>query len=130
MFLTFCFSSSKHNIILLLKYTCVEFISIKLPWKNQIKKFEKHNHLSVRKIYLTSRKGIGDSKKKQIVKVKPQHWRTLIIWKKSNKIKAVKNGVTLKGLCHWESQLSELLRSVLEILSFWNKFWILLYLLW
>ena len=37
VFLSFCFSSSKHNIIILLKYTCVEFISIKRPWKNQIK---------------------------------------------------------------------------------------------
>ena len=37
VFSSFSFSSSKHNI-LLLKYTFAEFISIKLPWENQIKK--------------------------------------------------------------------------------------------
>ena len=37
-------------------------------------------------------------KKKKLVKVKPQHWRILTIWKRSNKIKAVKTGVKLKVL--------------------------------
>ena len=62
MFLSFCVSSSKHNIILLLKYTCVEFISIKLLWESQIKKLEKHKYPSLRS-YSTSRKGIGGRKK-------------------------------------------------------------------
>ena len=65
MFLSFCFSLSKHNIIvLLLKYTCVEFISIKLLWKNQIRKVEKYKkYTSVQKSYSTSCKGIGGHKK-------------------------------------------------------------------
>ena len=61
-------------------------------------------------------------KKKKIVKVKPQHWYILIIWKRSNKIKAVKTGVTPKVLCECQSQIAELLRFVLKILSFGNKF--------
>ena len=68
--------------------------------------------------------------KKKLVKVKPQHLSILIIWKRGNRIKAVKTGVRLKILCHWQSQISELLLSVLKILSFWNKFWIILCLLW
>ena len=60
--------------------------------------------------------------KKKLVKVKPQHLSILIIWKRGNRIKAVKTGVRLKILCHWQSQISELLLSVLKILSFWNKF--------
>ena len=60
--------------------------------------------------------------KKKIVKVKPQDWRILIIWKGSNKIKPVKTSVWLKILCHWQSQISELMLSVLKIPSFWNKF--------
>ena len=52
------------------------------------------NLLNLRK---NLRKGIGDcKKKKKLVKVKPQHWRIFIIWKRSNKIKTVKTGVTLK----------------------------------
>ena len=132
VFLTFYFSSSKHNIIVLLKYTCVEFISIKLPWENQIKKLEKHTIILVFEKFtqLVARVLMTIRKNKKLVKVKPQHYRTLIIWEKSNKIKVVKTGVTLKVLCHWQSQISELLHSVLKILSFWNKFWILLDLLW
>ena len=55
MFLSFCFSSSKHNI-LLLKQTCVEFISIKIG---------KTQNSSVQKSYSTSRKGTGGRKKKE-----------------------------------------------------------------
>ena len=63
MFLSFCFSLSKHNIALLLKYICVEFISIKLPWENQIRKEEKHKkYTSFRKSCSTSRKGISGHK--------------------------------------------------------------------
>ena len=101
MFLTFCFSSSKHNIILLLKYTCVEFVSIKLQWKNQIKKVEKHNHLSVRKIYLTSRKGIGDSKKKQ--KNSKSKTTTLTYFGNLKKKQQDQGG---KGWCHTKRFMS------------------------
>ena len=130
IFLSFCVSSSKHNIILLLKYTCVEFISIKRLWENQIKKLEKHKYHSFRKKISTSHKGIGGRKKKSKVKVKPPYWYFLIIWKISNNIEAVKTGHTLKSLCYWRSQILELLHSILKILSFWNKFWIILCLLW
>ena len=33
-----------------------------------------------------------------------------------------KNWSYTGSLCHWQSQISELLGSVLKILSFWNKF--------
>ena len=33
-------------------------------------------------------------------------------------------------ICHWQSQISELLHSVLKILNFWNKFWIICLLWW
>ena len=123
MFFFFCFSSSKHNIIVLLNCTCVEFISIKYLWENHtiILVFHKVTQLVARALVAVKRK-------KKLVK--PQHWHFLIIWKRSNKIKAIKTGITLKGLCHWRSQISELMRSVLKILSFWNKFWIILCLLW
>ena len=65
MFLSFCFSSSKHNIILLLKYICVESISIKLPWENKSKTSKNKKYSSVRKSYSTSRKGIGGRKEKE-----------------------------------------------------------------
>ena len=54
----------RNNIIL--KYTCVEFTSIKLPWQNQFKKTEKIlNYPSFRKIFSASRRDIGDCKKKR-----------------------------------------------------------------
>ena len=131
LFLYFCFSSSKHNISLLLKYISVEVISIKLPLENKSKNRKNKKNCIVQKSYSTSCKGIGDHKKmEKIVKVKPQHWHILIIWKRRNKIKAVKTGVTLKVLCHCQSQNLEPLHSVLKILSFWNRFWIILCLLW
>ena len=33
-----------------------------------------------------------------------------------------KNWSYTGSLCHWQSQISELLGSVLKILNFWNKF--------
>ena len=72
------------------------------------------NYPSVPKSYSTSGNGIGGRKKKKIVKVKPQHWRILIVWKKSNKTMVVKTGVALKIVCHWQTQISELLCSVLK----------------
>ena len=128
MFLSFCFSSSKHNIILLLKYICVESISIKLPWKNKSKTSKNTKNILVfeKVTQLVARALVAVRQKKKLVKVKSQHWRILIIWKRSNKIKAVKTGVTLKVLCHSQSQISELLRSALKILSVWNRFWIML----
>ena len=126
MFLSFCFSSSKHNISLLLKYISLEFISIKLPLENKSKN-RKNKKYIIRKSYSASCKSIGGCKKtEKIIKVKPQHWHILIIWKRRNKIKAVKTGVTLKGLCHWQSQNLGLLHSVLKILNFWNRFWVIL----
>ena len=76
-----CFSLSKHYIILLLKYTCVEFISIKIPWENQIKKFEKYTIILVFRnvTQLVTRALVAIGNKKKLVKVKPQHWCTLII---------------------------------------------------
>ena len=41
---------------------------------------------------------VAITKNKKLVKVKPQHWGVLIIWKRGNKIKAVKAGVTVKDL--------------------------------
>ena len=38
---------------------------------------------------LVTRALVAIRKKKKLVKVKPQHWRILIIWKRSNKIKVV-----------------------------------------
>ena len=47
---------------------------IRLPWENQIKKQEKHNHNVFEKFtQLVAREGIGDCKKKlKIVNVKSQ----------------------------------------------------------
>ena len=47
---------------------------------------------------LVTRALVAITKNKKLVKVKPQHWGVLIIWKRGNKIKAVKTGVTLKDL--------------------------------
>ena len=64
IFLSFFVPSSKHNI-LLLKYTCVEFVSIKRLWKNQIKKLGKQKYPSFQKHFSTRHKGIGGRKKKE-----------------------------------------------------------------
>ena len=58
----------QNNVILLLNNTCVEFISIKLPWEHQIKKLQ--NYPSVRKSYSTSSKAIGGCKNKEKIKSK------------------------------------------------------------
>ena len=47
---------------------------------------------------LVTRALMAITKNKKLVKVKPQHWGVLIIWKRGNKIKAVKAGVTVKDL--------------------------------
>ena len=60
-----------------------------------------HNHLRVRKMYPTCRKGFGDRKKKE--KISKSKTKTLTYFdnlKKSNKIKAVQTGFTLNVLCH------------------------------
>ena len=65
VFLSFCFSSSKHNIVQLLKYTRVEFISLKLPWEDQIK-LGKHKIILVfRKVTQLVVSDLGDRKKKE-----------------------------------------------------------------
>ena len=78
MLLSFCVSLSKHNIILLLKYTCVEFISIKLLWESQIQKLEKRKHPSLPKSYSTNRKGIGGCKKEE--KISKSKTTTLVFF--------------------------------------------------
>ena len=52
----------KHNIVLL-KYTCGQFTSIKLPWEIKSKIGKTLNYPSVQKRYSTSRKDIGGHKK-------------------------------------------------------------------
>ena len=47
---------------------------------------------------LVTRELVAIRKNKKLVNVKPQHWGVLIIWKRGNKIKVVKTGVTLKDL--------------------------------
>ena len=47
---------------------------------------------------LVTRALVAITKNKKLVKVKPQHWGVLIIWKRGNKIKAVKAGVTVKDV--------------------------------
>ena len=74
MFLFFCFSSSKHNIILLLKQTCVEFISVKPVWENQIKKLKKTIILAFEKVtQVVARALVAIRRTKKLIKVKPQH---------------------------------------------------------
>ena len=65
VFLSFCFSSSKDNTILLPKYLCVEFSSIKLSWDNKSENRKNKKYPSVQKSYSTSRQGIGGQKKKE-----------------------------------------------------------------
>ena len=116
MFLSFCFSSSKYNIILLLKYTCVEFISIKLLWENQIKKLE--NYPSLRKSYLTSPKGIGGRKKKgKISKSKATTLAFFVNLKKKQQDPSSKNWSYFGSFMPLASQISVLQCSVLKILS-------------
>ena len=77
VFLSFCFSASKHNIILLLKYTSIELISIKLP-KTQLSLCSTN--------YSTSCKVIGDCKKKEkISKSKTTTLTYLENWKNKQK---------------------------------------------
>ena len=132
VFLSFCFSSSKHNIVQLLKYTRVEFISIKLPWEDQIK-LGKHKIILVfRKVTQLVVSDLGDRKKKE----KNSKSKTTALayfnnLKKKQQDQGGKNWCyTQKVLFQWQSQISELLRSILKILSFWNQFWIILCLLW
>ena len=122
-FLSFCFSSTKQH------YSTSEIHMYRVYFHQatmgkSYQKIEKiQNHPSVQKSYSTSCKGIGGRKNKEkIVKVKPQHWCILIIWKSGNKIKVVKAGGRLKILCHWQSPISELLLSASKIPSFWSKF--------
>ena len=76
---------------------------------------------------LVTRTLVAIRKKKKLVKVKTQHWGVLIIWKRGNKIKAVKTGVTLKDLSLTISNLratafcfenTKLLKNVLNNMSF------------
>ena len=61
--------SSKHNITLLLKHRCAEFISINLPIMSKSNQTlgKTHNYPCARKSYSTSRTGIGGHKKKEVI---------------------------------------------------------------
>ena len=88
----------------------------------------KNRKNSVRKSYSTGYKAlVAIRKKKKLVKVKTQHWGVLIIWKRGNKIKAAKTGVTLKDLSLTISNLRttafcfeniKLLKQILNNMSF------------
>ena len=120
---TYYYSTSERHMCSVYFHQATIGKSNQKNWKNTIiLVFEKV-------IQLVARALVTVRKKIKVVKVKSQHWRILKIWKRSNKIKVVKMGVTLKVLCQWQSQNSELLRSVLKILSFRNKFWVILCLL-
>ena len=70
MFLSFCFSLLKHNIILLLKYTWIGFISIKLPWENKSKNGKNTKNIPVfeKATQLVARTFGGRKKKEKISK--------------------------------------------------------------
>ena len=74
-------------------FECVFIFLLKEEKAKNILVFEKVTQLDARAL-------VAVRKRKNLAKVKPQHWHILIIWKKSNKINAVKTGVTLKVLCH------------------------------
>ena len=61
--------SAKHNITLLLKHRCIEFIPISLPTmsKSNQKIGKTRNYPCARKSYSTSRTGIGSHKKKEVI---------------------------------------------------------------
>ena len=61
--------SAKHNITLLLKHRCIEFIPISLPTmsKSNQKIGKTRNYPCARKSYSTSRTGIGGHKKKEVI---------------------------------------------------------------
>ena len=116
----FLFLIIKRNSILLRKYLCVEFISIKLPWKNKSENRRNTNNILVFQnvTQLVSRAFVAIREKKKLVNMKPQHWHIFIIWKRSNKIKAIKRD----RFCHWkcltESFMSSLTISSLRTTAF------------
>ena len=61
--------SAKHNINLLLKHRCIEFIPISLPTmsKSNQKIGKTRNYPCARKSYSTSRTDIGGHKKKEVI---------------------------------------------------------------
>ena len=61
--------SAKHNITLLLKHRCIEFIPISLPTmsKSNQKIGKTRNYPCAQKSYSTSRTGIGGHKKKEVI---------------------------------------------------------------
>ena len=102
LFLYFCFLLSKDNTIVLLKYLCVEFISIKLPWENK-SVFEKVTQLVARAL-------VAIRKRKKLIKKKPQHWRIFIIWQ----------GQGDKNLCHNGSFMSLTITNLRTTVLFWK----------
>ena len=104
----------KHNIILLPKYTCVEFIYIKLPWENQTK----NRKNSARKCYSTGQKGIGGHKKN--IKNSKSKTTTLRCFDNLKKRQQDQGG---KNLCYTEKFVIDNIKShnyctVLKMLSF------------
>ena len=61
--------SAKHNITLLLKHRCIEFIPTSLPTmsKSNQKIGKTRNYPCARKSYSTSRTDIGGHKKKEVI---------------------------------------------------------------
>ena len=99
MFLSFCFSLSKHNIVLYLKYTCVEFIFIKPPWKIKSESRKHKKYTSAQKSYSTSCKDIGGCKKTE--KISKSKTTTLTYFdnlKKKQQDQGGKNWYSLKVL--------------------------------
>ena len=144
-YLSFC-SSSKHNIILLLKHGSVEFFSIKLltMGKSNQKIGKIRNYSCVRKSYSTTRKGIGDRKERVISYSKT----TMLTY--FDKLKKKQQDQGGRYFCFsirnklWTNDYStisnlrdylfkhilEQVSSVLTILSSWNKCLIIIYFLW
>ena len=64
----------QNNVILHLNNTCVEFISIKLPWEHQIKNRKKYKIiLAFGKVTQLVPKPLVAVRIKKKLKVKPQH---------------------------------------------------------
>ena len=89
-----------------------------------------HSYLVFEKVTQLVARALVAIKRKKISKSKTTTMTFLYNLKKKQQYQGDKNWCYTESFMFWQSQISELLRSVLEILSFWNKFWIILCLLW
>ena len=143
--------SSKHKIIVFLKHRCVVFISIKLLTmsKSNPKIRKTRNYPCAWKSYSTSRTGIAGHKKKElIIKTVKVNSKTATLsyfdkWEKKQQDQGGKyfffihkSTLIERSFYHlqfkWDYLVKNILlqvRSVLKMLSFWNKFWIIIYFL-